>query len=499
MRVILVVAALVAWAAPAVGQPAPAPVDTAPVDTAPADPAPVDPAPAPAADAADAAFGPLVVIDAILVSGNRATADRVILRALPVAVGDVLRVGDPRLVNARFKVLALGFFRDVKLELRRSARRGHVVLLVTVEERGTVVLNRLWFGTSTTSPWWFGADLDERNFVGTGVGVGGGAVFAGHGDVPGSRDQWAAELRVASETLGASRWGARGALTVVHGSEPYRVAGGDHDTDAIDFGAFPYRRIAGRFAATYGLTGLSRLTLGGRVELVRATLPTAPTRTLPDGRVVPVELDLEPGDSRIVTASLAFDRDTRPDPALPRTGSHAAAAVELGSTLLGGSYDYATILARYDRWWPVRRTQAIALRLAGGVVVGRAPRFDRIQVGDVDRMLTPRALGMVVAPNTSPDFLGTGTGGIAYGDVGGSAVVEWSIRLFRRRQHVYGGDLFVGGGLWGIANADALRTRDRSAWRSLPVDLVFDAGLRVDTEVGIFELSLANALGRVPP
>jgi len=32
---------------------------------------------------------------------------------------------------------------------------------------------------------------------------------------------------------------------------------------------------------------------------------------------------------------------------------------------------------------------------------------------------------------------------------------------------------------------------------ALPIDLYADAGIRLDTDIGIFELTLANALGRV--
>jgi hypothetical protein len=285
---------------------------------------------------------------------------------------------------------------------------------------------------------------------------------------------------------------------MVEGSEPYRVAGPDNGTAHADWNAFSYRRIGERLAATYALTPLSRLIVGARAELVNADLPAAPVRQLGNGTLVPVPLDLEPGDSRIVTTTIGYDKDTRPDPALPREGDHFAASVELGSTLLGGSYDYATLLARYDRWWPVRRRQAVAIRLAGGVVIGDAPRFDRIYAGDVDRMVTPRALGLVLAPNTSNELLGTGVGGVQYGDVGGSAVVEWSYQLWRGGQHIYGGDIFVGAGLWSMADSGDLHLRDTSWWRALPIDLVLDAGLRVDTDIGIFELSIANALGRVP-
>jgi len=113
---------------------------------------PLEPDPEGLEDAPDA-IGPVIVLEDIEVVGNRSTLDEVILRALPVQPGDTLRAGDPRLRDARFKLLALGFFRDVTLGLRKGSARGHVVLTVTVVERGTVVLNRLWFGSSVSSPW----------------------------------------------------------------------------------------------------------------------------------------------------------------------------------------------------------------------------------------------------------------------------------------------------------------------------------------------------------
>jgi len=62
---------------------------------------------------------------------------------------------------------------------------------------------------------------------------------------------------------------------------------------------------------------------------------------------------------------------------------------------------------------------------------------------------------------------------------------------------VYGGDLFFGVGLWGLAEDANLRARDTSIWNSLPIDLYVDAGIRVDTDVGVFEFTIANALGRL--
>ena len=73
------------------------------------------------------------------------------------------------------------------------------------------------------------------------------------------------------------------------------------------------------------------------------------------------------------------------------------------------------------------------------------------------------------------------------------------MRLFRGKgeKRVYGGDLFFGAGLWGLAENVDLRARDAKLWSSLPIDLYLDVGFRLDTDVGIFEITLANGLGRL--
>jgi hypothetical protein len=449
----------------------------------------------------DAQFGPVLVIEAIEISGNAATQPGIIRRALPVAEGDAVHASDPRLREIRYKVLALGFFRDVTLEMRKGSARGRVVIRIHVVERGTLVLNRLWFGTNSLSPYWFGADVGDRNLIGLGITLGGGIVVASHGDVAGARDQWAGELRAAQGSIAGSRWGASGALTLVHGSEVFRVAGEPTDTSNSNFNAFPYRRFGGRWSATYDASALSRLQATLRAEEIDAQLPAVPTQTLPDGRVVPVDLSLKPGGSTVVTLGFGFDRDSRPDPILPHVGDRVSASFELGTRAFGSSYDFATLFARYEHWWPILRDgrHAIGLKLAGGIVVGDAPRFDRIHISDVDRMLTPRALGMVLSDAGPLALLRTRSDKPDYGDLGGSAIVEYAARLWRGggSGRVYGGDVFVGAGLWGLAANDDLRARDTGLWHSLPIDLYADAGVRIDTDIGVFELTIANALGRL--
>lgn len=448
--------------------------------------------------APDPDFGALIQIERIDITGNRSTADRVIRRALPIAAGDVLRTADPRLSRARWKLLALGYFLDVNLALSKGSARGQVIVTVSVVERGTVALNRLWFGSSVVAPWWLGADVSDRNFLGTGLAVGGALAFSGHGAIVGARDQWAGELRASAPGLGGSPWGLHGAITGQHGSEPFRVGGPLGTGAAGDLRAFGYRRIALRAGASYELTTVSELVADLRVEGIDAALPVAPTRTLPDGRVAAIDLGLRDGASQVVSLAVGLDRDTRPDPALPHAGTRVQLQAELGSTLLGGDYDFAALLGRYDRWWPLTSRSALGVRLAGGAILGDAPRFDRIHVADVDRLLSPRVLGMTTAVTAPLDLLGTDNAEALYGELGGNLVVEYAYRWWRRPRRIYGADAFVAVGLWGLTSADQLRVRDQAWYDALPVDAVIDAGLRIDTEIGVFEFTVANALGRVP-
>ncbi|HET9624024.1 MAG TPA: BamA/TamA family outer membrane protein [Kofleriaceae bacterium] len=461
---------------------------------------PASPSAGPPLPHEDNDFGPVVQIEGIDITGNTATQAEVIRRALRLKVGDVLHSTDKRLRDARYKVLALGFFRDVTMAVRKGSQRGQVVVEVKVVERGTITLNRLWFGTTALTPAWAGLDVGERNLFGTGIAVGGGFVYAHQSEaVPGGRDQWAGELRVAEPSVHGTPWGVSAAALFVHGSEPFRISGAPDDNNPGSQQAFPYNRMGLRFGATYAVSALTTLSVGARAEAISDRLPEAPTRRFTDGHVATINLHLLPGDSRVDTASFAFDRDTRPDPILPHAGSHLLLSAELGGAVLGGDYNFATLFGRYEHYWPILPRHALAIKLAGGVVIGDADRFDRIHIADVDRMLTPRALGLVLSTAAPINFLGTKGDKPVYGDLGGSATLEYAINLFRGKgaYRFYGADVFFGGGLWGLAEQGDLRARDAGVVGSIPIDLYLDAGLRLDTDIGTFEITIGNALGRL--
>src|SRR4051812_20241682 len=212
MRVLVaLIVALVATSARA-DVPEPAAAGSAAAGSAAAEPpATAPPAAEPADDAPpivggqplheDKEFGPVILIESIEITGNTATETEIIRRALPIQPGDIMHASDRRMREVRFKVLALGYFRDVTLAMRKGTARGQVVIEIHVVERGTFVLNRLWFGTNELTPYWIGTDVGDRNLLGLGINVGGGIIYASHGNVPGSRDQWAGELRLSDGAL----------------------------------------------------------------------------------------------------------------------------------------------------------------------------------------------------------------------------------------------------------------------------------------------------------
>ena len=113
-------------------------------------------------------------------------------------------------------------------------------------------------------------------------------------------------------------------------------------------------------------------------------------------------------------------------------------------------------------------------------------------------LLPPRALELNFSTLNSRDIFNTIIESMRYENIAGRIAVEYSLSLFRRKHYVYGGDLFFRIGVFGLMSRQHFRQRETSIREAIPMDMTFDAGLRLDTAVGIFTLSVANALGRLP-
>jgi hypothetical protein len=449
-----------------------------------------------AAPFADAHFGPRYTIEAVVVRGNRKTSTALILAelsAIGLRQGKQVDASDPRVEAARYRLLTLGFFLDVRLSVSRGATRGSVVLAADVEERGTLVINELFPATSAATTFWGGADISETNFFGRGLNLGGGFVASTTPKVLGAEAGVGLRLRAAVPALG-SPYGPSFSATGLYndGSEFYRVAGDPDDANPNLFIATRVRRAGGMLGAGKDFRSGLHVSLDFREEVVEATLPDTSAGGLP-----PIDFKVQNGTSRVGTIAAGLELDTRSDPILPRAGARVMLSVEAGTGLLGSSYDYVKAVLEASAYKALPHGHALGFHLFAGAIAGDAPYFDQFFIGDLNLLLPRRALGINFSTQPSPSLLDTSIAHHRYDDFAGRLLVEYAIPLWRRRGWVYGGDAFVAVGLLGMASRGDFIPPGTSGLRALPIDLTGDVGVRLDTSVGIFTLSVANALSRL--
>jgi hypothetical protein len=385
----------------------------------------------------------------------------------------------------------------VKFSLEKGARAPGAILVVTVEERGTIIANAIYLGTSEATSLWGGLDVAETNFLGRGIGLGGGFVTSTRPKVPGGRS---------GPGPGPARGRALAARRLPHPlrqlpvQRRQRVLPGHGRVDEskpVDFVAVRTRRAGGTLGVGIDLTRTVRVSAEGRFESITAVLPDQRTWQKPDGTLAPIDFGIHEGDSRLAALGVGFDIDNRSDPVLPTRGARASVTLQTALPLLGSRYAYAKGVVQSSWYHPVGR-HVVGVHGLAGAIFGDAPYFEQFFVGDLNLLLPPRALGLNFSTLPSRDFLGTSVAAHRYDNFAARILVEYAVPLWRRHGFFYRGDAFAAFGAFALASQDDLRVRDVPVGKAVPADLTADLGLRLDTYVGIFTLSIANGLGRIP-
>lgn len=444
----------------------------------------------------DPSFGPQYTIERIVVRGNRKTEQALILGELGLQTGDQVTASDRRVEAARIRLLALGFFLDVRLALARGTGRGGAVLLVDVEERGTVILNALYLGSSAATTFWGGLEVAENNLLGRGISLGTGFVAGTRPDVAESESNLGARLRVQVPPLAGTGVSASATGLLVSGTEFFRVAGSDGSDDPTNFVGLRYRRVGGVVGFGRALTTSTRVFLDFREEGVTTKLPSQSVPLPPPDRRI--DFGLLPGFSTVGSLTATIDFDTRSDPLIPRAGAHVALSAEGATDQLLSSYAFIKLVLQGSLYRPAPRGHVIGLHLFGGALFGNAPLYDRFFIGDMNLLLPPRAMGLNFSTQPSRDLLGTSIAGHRYDAFAARILVEYSVPLWRRHRFAYNGNAFIAVGAFTVGSEGAFRDARRTGLAAWPVDLTGDLGVRVDTLIGVFSLSFANALGRLP-
>jgi outer membrane protein insertion porin family len=422
------------------------------------------------------------VLEAVRVEGDLRTRPALILRILDVEVGAPL--DERRVERGRRRIAALGLFHDVRMRLERGSEPGHVVLVVSVDERGSLLLSDLFLGFTTATPFYGGFGVADANVAGTGLMAHGAFVMGSEGR---------SAFRVALTAPAFVDRDLSAGLSLLHlrGVELDCPAGLGACVDRADLMRLHYRRTGGRLSLGRRGGRFSRVHLQYRFEDVSGRVGGP---GIDPGEPMPAPFyglpSLALGSSRISTLGVAYEHDSTDDPFLPRAGTRVEVQAEVGSRLFHSSYEYARYGASVAWHRPGARDHGLRLGLFGGFVQGDAPFFDRFHVADhsyftIGANAVPRALGISFTEVSQ------------YDDVLVATDLQYRIPLRHRGAFVYRGYFYAAAALTLSAHTVEGSLLDLSLDPRNEVSrfpLSGDVGVRLDTAIGVFSLGLSYPL-----
>jgi outer membrane protein insertion porin family len=444
------------------------------------------------------------LLEGVEVRGNTTTLTRVVLRYVPFHSGDTLDVDDKELELTRFRLLGTGFFKDVRLSLRRGSKRGNAILVVSVVERNTIVLNGLWLGLATdadpsgsTRPLtaYGGIDVAETNLAGTGVTLGGALAIA--------ENQLGLRARFADPQFLHSEWTVEAQLLYNNaldffGNKNVLV---DDPTQVIaqDYAVVSYQRFGGLIGAGHDLGVSTQFYLDYRLEGINATVPLAAS----DHRgldIAPIDFYIHPGSSILSSLRATLVNDTRDDPTLPTRGHYFSLEGDVSLTPLGSDYPFVKLQAHASQWFKLPWNHVLRLDGFAGIIVGDAPMFEMYYVGDLSDLLPDRVLDLAFDRRAAPNFFGTDIVEVRYGAYAAKLDAEYRMPVYRGRRAIFGVDLFASAGVYGLCNQQDLvdPARGYSGFATVPIDFTFNLGVKLDTSAGGFTFGISNFLGFIP-
>ncbi|MGH7281932.1 MAG: BamA/TamA family outer membrane protein, partial [Polyangiaceae bacterium] len=339
-------------------------------------------------------------------------------------------------------------------------------------------------------------DVAETNLAGTGITLGGAVALADR--------QLGLRSRFLDPKFLGSSWQLEAQLLYNHARDFFGnqdVLVDDPTQQATqDFAVVTYDRFGGMLGVGHDLGISTQLFLDYRLEKIDAQVPLAAShkRGLD---VEPIDFFIQPGSSVLSTVRATLVHDTRDDPFLATRGVQLSAVVDASLTPLGSDYPYGKLQLRAANWTLLPWADHV-LKLEGfaGAIFGDAPMFEKFYIGDFSDLLPDRVLDLTFDRRPAPNFLGTDITEIRYGQYAAKASAEYRIPLYRGHRSIYGADFFASAGVYGVADERDLvdHPRGYSGIGTVPIDLTFNAGFRIETSAGGFVFGVSNFLGFIP-
>lgn len=421
-----------------------------------------------------------LVIEKITVSGVRVGRRRAMVARTGLLAGVPADEGE--IAEARARLIETGLFQQVTPRLARGSAPGRVAVVFECVERNTTSVDAVHLGHARPTSFWAGLDVSDIDPIGRGFSLGGGVVSSGA--------QTAARLEIGRPRAFGAGVGLSVRAHFADGEEPF-VGPRDQRIGATPVHQIfvPYTRAGLAGSLRIDLDPRTQLAIGLRVEYVAADLPDDARQIESDGSEKPFDFGIADGAGVMPVGGLGLAHDTRDDPAAPRRGRLVT------FSLRAGHFDdpFLVFLASVEQHLPLPFGHTLRLDLRGGGIAGNAPFFERFFVGDLHPWIPERSHGLNFARRRGPNLLDNGLDEQRYENFAARAGVEWRIPL---GSGPYRTELFFASALLSLGSPGEIADPDGP---SLPLDVAFDAGLRITSEFGVAGLSVSNLFLLVDP
>lgn len=478
---------------------------------------------------ADAAAGSEAALswtlERVALRGNDRTEDGILSAFVPFGAGDRIAPDDERLEELRYRLLGTGFFDTVELSFERGSARGRVVLTITVHERNTFLLEQVALGASegisfsreapagsASGQPYFGVSVAEANLAGTGTTLRGMLLLSAASQ--GGRVRFDAPslagssvgLHLSTFFVRAEEYFGSGNDVLVATPEcPDPVAGCAASEESL-LARLRYHRGGGTVGIGTSIVPGLRVSSHYRLEVIDVLSRPVAASELIGTAVVPIDFTIEPHTSFVSSIAVDLTWDDRDSPVLPTDGVHARLAIETAHAILGSSYDFFRAEGWVRGWIPLGvpwdgGLHTLRLGFFGGVAVGDVPFFARFYAADLSDLVPNRWLEVNLDRRATPNLLSNVIGELRFGRLAARVDAEYSARVFSAPSGLRSVWIYGLAGAYVLSDPTLLGrvVPGYDALGSFPIDLTFDVGLRLETEIGVFELGFSTLLGLIRP
>lgn len=469
-------------------------------------------------------------LERIEIRGNRTRPD-VITGYIPLRVGQEFDPNDPALGQVRFRLMGTGFFNDVRLSLERGSRRGWVVLVVAVDERNTLLIERVVAGLSRVvqnsatrndpARPYAGLGIEERNLLGLGIALGAAAVASVNVGT-GRLLQYGFDLHYYDPSFLSGSHGLSARFFHNHAREffgrdtqvsnndcPPPPTNEDEEPEPCDPDIEGLRSVVIYDRTGFGLGTANDLSaqlrysigwLGERIDVLNKPLAASTQRGRGPNLRQPIDFRIDDGLSTVSSVELGLTYDARDHPAIPARGQRLELRARLAAGLIGSDYHFARSTASYEHYFLLPWAHVLQLGLFGGVVFGRAPFFYRFYAADLSDLLPSRQLELNLDHRRAPNLLNTAIGEMDAEEIAARVHAEYQMPLRRGSGAVRGIDAYFRLGVFLLARREDLEIAipGYRGLARLPIDASFDIGVVADTDYGLFKVGFSSFVGFLP-